>query len=121
MQIDQMDSAAIKKEIANAIRQNRLDDADSQLQQLYEMDPSAREQLIFPAIIAIQRGNVLDVLQHINSLPEDRCPEIKAICLNLLGDPTWHAYALALEDSSDPFIRKAMRQLLERPDDTIAH
>ncbi|MES2832516.1 MAG: HrpB1 family type III secretion system apparatus protein [Pseudomonadota bacterium] len=121
MQTDQIDSATMKKEIANAIRHNLLDDAESKLQQLYEIDPSAREQLIFPAIIAIQRGNVLDVLQHINSLPEDRCPEIKAICLNLLGDPTWHAYALALEDSPDPFIRKAMRQLLERPDDSATH
>jgi type III secretion protein HrpB1 len=35
--------------------------------------------------------------------------------LRSLGDPSWHSIAVAHEDDPDPYIRKAMRQLLERP------
>ncbi len=118
--IDELDASLLPGAVATAIREGRLDDADRLLAQLHVLDPATKEQLTFPAIIAIQRGQVLDVLQHINGLPEDRCPELKALCLNILGDPTWQGHAEALVDHHDPFVRKAMRELLGRPVEEVA-
>ena len=63
-------------------------------------------------------SDVRGAWQVVNGLPEDQNPELKAICLYLLEDPTWHSYAAALEDSSDPYIRRAMFALLGRAEET---
>ena len=103
--------------LADAIRNDRLDEAQALLAQLYEVHPAAQEVLVFPIVIAIRRGHALDALRHLNSLPDGRCDELKALCLYELGDPTWHSYAEAKADDSDPFIREAMRRMLGRPSD----
>ncbi len=109
------EAAALVQRLIASIRSNALDEAEALYTQLCEVRPAAaQDMLVFPTVIAIQRGRTLDALRYLNSLPEDRCPELKAICLRLLGDPTWHSYAETQVDAPDPYVRKAMRQLLGR-------
>jgi type III secretion protein HrpB1 len=105
--------AALAREVADAIRQGRLDEAQARLEALHAMDPATQDLLVFPTMIAIRRGRVREALQHIYTLDDDRCPELKALCLNLVGDPLWEGEARALMDTSPhPHVRRAMRQLL---------
>lgn len=105
--------ADLAREVADAIRQGRLDDAESLLEELHARDPATQDLLVFPVMIAIQRGRVREALQHIYTLDDDRCPELKALCLNLVGDPLWEGEARALLDHSPhPHVRRAMQQLL---------
>jgi type III secretion protein HrpB1 len=98
--------------IIECIRDNRLDEAQTRLEQLHDAHPPARELLVLPVALALARGHTHDAWQLVNGLPDDQSPELKAICLKLLGDPTWHGFATAHEDSADPFVRNAMRHLL---------
>ena len=97
-----------------ALKDDRLDEAESLYEILCKVIPES-ELLTFRVFLLIQQGRLLDALQFINEFPENRCPELKVICLNLLKDPTWQSLAESLEDSPDPAVRKAMRQVLERP------
>lgn len=106
--------SALTHTMVETLRDDRLDEADALYQQMCETHPHAHDMLVFPVLIAIQRGQALEALQHVNSLPTDRCPELRALCLRMLGDPSWHGEATALLDSPDPAIAKAMRQLLGR-------
>lgn len=99
--------------LVEAIRDDRLDEAESLLDQLNELDPETEEYLIFPVLIAIQRGYITEALQYLNTLGEDTAPELKALCLNILGDPTWHYHAQSCLESDDLHVRKAMRALLQ--------
>jgi type III secretion protein HrpB1 len=112
--IEQSDAGFLAPMIAAAIREGRLDDADRLLEELHILHPASKENLTFQVMIAIQRGRVLDALQHINGLPDDQCPELKTLCLKILGNPIWEGHAEALLDHHDPFVRKAMRELLGR-------
>jgi len=111
---DQPDTKPLVKALVEAIEGDRLDEARTLLDELYEINPAAREVLVFPTIIAICSGQALDALRHINSLPEGRCDELKALCLYALGDPTWHRYAEEKANDPNPMIREAMLQLLGR-------
>ncbi len=105
--------AALAREVADAIRQGRLDEAEARLEELHALDPATQDLLVFPTMIAIRRGRVREALQHIYTLDDDRCPELKALCLNLVGDPLWEGEARALLDHSPhPHVRRAMQQLL---------
>lgn len=104
--------SALTRTMVESLRDDRIDEADALYQQMCEMHPAAQDMLVFPVLIAIQRGQALDALRHINSLPSDRCPELRALCLHMLGDPQWHGEATALLASPDPAIRTAMQQLL---------
>jgi hypothetical protein len=107
------DVATQAREVAHAIRQGRLDDAEAALAELHALDPATEDLLVFPVMIAIQRGRVRDALRHIYTLDDDRCPELKALCLNLIGDPLWEGQARALLDTSPhAHVRLAMQQLL---------
>ena len=46
----------LSKAMVEAIKDDRIDEADGMFQSLCELDPSCEELLIFPAVIAIQRG-----------------------------------------------------------------
>jgi DNA-binding SARP family transcriptional activator len=96
-----------------AIRDNRLDEAEVMLEELNTLDPDTEEHLIFPVLIAIQRGYITEALQYLNGLGEDAHPELKALCLNILGDPTWHYHANTALQSEDSYVREAMEELLE--------
>ena len=100
--------------MVETLRDGRIDEAETLYHQLCEMNPVAREMLVFPVMIAIQRGQAMDALRFIGTLPPDRCPELRALCLQVLGDPTWYGEAMVLLDSPDAGVRKAMQQLLAR-------
>jgi type III secretion protein HrpB1 len=108
------DASVMARALTECIKANRLDEAETLMQRLHELHPATRHVLAFPVMILIQRGRRHEAWHLVNSLPENDSPELKALCLRLLGDPAWASYATAHEDSSDPFVRKAMRQLLGR-------
>ena len=110
----EFDPKQAARDLAAAIKDDRLDEAEALYEALCEV-MNEDDLVAFRVFITIKRGRVLEALQFISSLPEDRCPELKAICLHLIKDPTWHSVAESLEDSTDPTVRKAMRQLLQRP------
>ncbi|QHI99720.1 hypothetical protein GT347_18100 [Xylophilus rhododendri] len=95
-----------------ALREHRLDEAEQLFAELGDADSRVKNLRVFPVLLAIQRGRPLDALQFVNSLPGDPCPELRALCLRLLGDPRWQGEAATLLDSSDPEVGKAMRELL---------
>jgi type III secretion protein HrpB1 len=111
------DAVHLAQTVVDCIKAAQLDEAEMRLEHMYASHPETREILIFPVMIAIQRGRPRDAWQIVNGLPDERCPELKALCLRLLGDPTWHGYAVAYENSADPYVRKSMRQLLGNPVD----
>ena len=106
--------AALATALVDAIRDDRLDEAETLLEELNARSPETQEYLIFPVLIAIQRGYIKEALQYLNeNLEEDAAPELKALCLNILGDPTWHLHAQRGLDCEDEHVRLAMRQLLQ--------
>lgn len=105
---------ALVQAMIDAINADRLDEADTLFAKLCDVNPAARDVLIFPTLIAIRRGHALDALHRINGLPEGTGTELKALCLYALGDPTWHRYAEEKADDPDPYVREAMRHLLGR-------
>ncbi len=110
---------SLRQDIGHAIRAGRLVEAEAKLQVLAELEPDSRALLVLQSMLGIRLGQVLDVVRRLNQLPDDAVPEMKALCLKLIGDPTWYGYATALEDSPDPSIRKAMRGLLGRPEEVV--
>ncbi len=111
------EAETVARNMVEALRDNRLDEAQSLLNELNVLKPEVKDFLIFPVLIAIQRGQVREALQLVNDQPEDSCPELKALCLYILEDPSWQGIAESLEDSGDANVRQAMRQLLGRPVD----
>lgn len=107
--------AQLARDMVQDIRKGRLSAAEAKYHELCQMSPSCADLLAFPVVIAIQRGQVREALQQLNTLPDDPCPELRALCLYLIGDPSWYGIAISLEDSEDPTVRKAMRELLKRP------
>jgi type III secretion protein HrpB1 len=108
---------ALARAMVQALRQGEIDQAEALLQELYQLHPPAEQLLVFPALIAIQRGQAQEALQFIHQLPEGSAPELQALCLYILGDASWQGCAQALEEHGDPHVRKAMRQLLGRPEE----
>jgi type III secretion protein HrpB1 len=106
------DATALARSVVAHICGGRLDEAEATLALLHERLPASRDVLAFPVMIALQRGRPHDAWQLVNHLPDDQCPDLKALCLRMLGDPLWHGYATAHADSPDPHVRKAMRELL---------
>lgn len=103
---------AMAQAVIERLQQDQADEAEVLLGQMHDAYPETRDFLIFPVTIALMRGRPHDAWQLVNGLPEERSPELKALCLKMLGDPSWHGYATAHEDSPDPFVRHAMRKLL---------
>jgi len=106
-------AAALAIKLVDAITDNRLDEAETLLEELNSLQPDTEEYLVFPVLIAIQRGYIKEALQYLNTLGENTAPELKALCLNILGDPTWNYHARDCLESDDPTVRKAMRELLQ--------
>ena len=104
-------------DILEALRLDHADEAHARFQRLRENDDRARDLLVIPVLIAIQRGEALDALRMIDDHPPGHSPGLRALCLRVLGDPSWHGEATALLESEDPAVVKAMRELLSLPDD----
>lgn len=107
------DVAELGTALVEAITDARLDEAELILDRLNSVDPSTEAYLIFPVIIAIQRGHIAEALQYLNSLEPNTAPELKALCLYILGDPLWHSFAQEALQSDDPHTRQAMRELMQ--------
>ena len=107
-------------QLVDALRRGRLDEAESLYLHLGEQNPGTLDLLAIPVLIAIQRGQLHEALRMVDQQPAGHSPELRALCLRVLGDPSWHGEATALlASSSDPVIARAMRQLLA-VDDTTA-
>jgi hypothetical protein len=106
-------AAALAIQLVDAITENRLDEAEILLDELNALQPDTTEYLVFPVLIAIQRGFIKEALQYLNTLGENTAPELRALCLNILGDPSWNYHARDCLESDDPSVRKAMRELLQ--------
>jgi type III secretion protein HrpB1 len=106
-------AAALAIQLVDAITENRLDEAETLLDELNALQPDTTEYLVFPVLIAIQRGFIKEALQYLNTLGENTAPELRALCLNILGDPSWNYHARDCLESDDPSVRKAMRELLQ--------
>jgi type III secretion protein HrpB1 len=115
-------SVALAHEMVHALHSDRLDEAEQKLNELLEscdLPPTDADLLVFHVAIAIQRGRVHDALCELNNLDEeDLRPELRAICLYLVGDPLWHGVASTVaETTGDEHVRLAMRQLLGQAGD----
>ncbi|PLZ03606.1 hypothetical protein CY652_04250 [Burkholderia sp. WAC0059] len=114
---DSTDASIIVQALAQCLEDDRPDEAEALMQRLHDLHPATRSVLIFPVMIAIRRGRPHEAWQLVNTLPDDQSPELKALCLYVLQDPSWHSYATEHADSPNPVVRKAMRQLLGMPFD----
>ena len=101
--------------LAETIKSNELDEAEAMLQDLQADHPEPDDLVVFSVIIAVQRGRTREMLRSLEEQPEDKFPELRALCLYMLGEPTWHGVAMSLEDSDDPYVRRSMQQMLGRP------
>lgn len=111
-------AAELARTLVERILENALDEAERLLDQLNDTHPETRRHIIFPVMLAMQRGRLHDAWQLVNGLPDEEAGPLKALCLRRLEDPSWHGYAEANRDHSDPYVRKAMRKLLGCEEET---
>ena len=103
--------------LRGALADGRIGDAESTWNLLQDAGDLAPESQSVPALILLAQGDTLAALQRLNELPGDLCPQLRVLCLRMLGDPSWHGEALALEDHPNPEIQSAVRRLLDDPRD----
>jgi type III secretion protein HrpB1 len=111
---DNTDARGLVRPMVAALRDGRLDEAEAMLDQISVVYPTPDDLVVFAVLIAIQRGQCREALCHLEALPGDAHPELKAFCLYLLGEPCWEGMAQTLEDSPDQSVRLAMKALLGR-------
>lgn len=104
-------------QMEEALRDDRIDEAQALWEQLCSAFPQARAFVVFPVLISIQRGRIQEALYMIEESKDFPSPDLKALCLYLLHDASWHGYATDLAESSpEPYVRQAMLRLLGRAD-----
>ena len=123
MQKNPMEMVAMARGVADAIRENRIDEAETLLDELSAIYPEPEDLAVFGVVIAIQRGQAREALWALEDLYGDKHPELKALCLNVLGEPTWEGLAREVDDdaAADPTVRRAMQQLLGRRTEELQH
>lgn len=108
-------AAELCASVIDAIRENRLDEAESLLKQLGAIHPNVDDFRVYHVIIAIQRGNAREALRELEETPGNKHDALKALLLKYLGEPHWEGMARELAGSPDPSVRTAMQQLLGQP------
>lgn len=108
-------TVAMAHAMVEAIRDGRLDEAETLLDELRPLVPDPDEFLVFPVIIAIQRGQVVQALHFLAGFDDDKAAVLKALCLSIIGEPAWQGLAMQAIDSPDPHVRRAARQLCSLP------
>jgi type III secretion protein HrpB1 len=99
-----------------AIREDRVDEAEVLLDELRRHDPVEGARPLYATMVALGRDDARGALQALYGA--DDAPELRAVCLRVLGDPTWEGLAGSLADESeDRQVRAAMRNLLGRDDE----
>jgi type III secretion protein HrpB1 len=110
-------ASEVRLALRDALSGLRLDEAKSAYEELTEklgFDPDSDGMLPSRVMIGIFDGRVRDMLQMLNDLGEDRALGLKAVCLQIMGDPLWEGLALHLaETSQDAGVRSTMETLLE--------
>jgi type III secretion protein HrpB1 len=106
----------LKRQLQKSLREFEFADAENAYSELtgqWGLDPDSDEMLPSRVMIGIFDNRLLEMLQMLNGLGEDRAPDLKAICLQMLGDPLVEGIAERVEETSeDPDIRRSMRSLL---------
>ena len=110
------DAVGITRAAIDALQNDRLDEAHVLIEKLHAVYPDPDTLMVFTVLLAIQRGAAREALRELEALPGVAHAELKALCLFVLEEPSWQGHAQGLEHSEDPFVRRAMRQLLGRPD-----
>jgi len=109
-------AAPVTRTVIECLLDGKFDEASTLVEQMHDMYPSTRDNLTLPVMIALKRGRLHDAWLLVSGLPDDCHPELKALCLKMLDDPTWRGYAENHENSDDPCVRSIMRRLLGRQD-----
>jgi len=108
--------AALAQRMTQALEENRTDEAEIILNEIAEfmnLPPDDEDTQAFRIMLTIQRGRPMDALVALNNLGDQRLPELRALCLQRIGDPLWEGVANSvLQDTSNEQVRLAMRQLL---------
>jgi predicted Zn-dependent protease len=99
----------IERKIRDSIQAGSLDLAEAAIEQLREVDPKSPAVSLGGALLLISRGQVHEALRLLNTGDH---PHARALCLYLMGDPSWEGLALAYQHDNDVNVREAMRSLL---------
>jgi hypothetical protein len=112
------ENVAVVTSMVQALCAGRLEEAEHKLAEVGEAcgrSPDDENILVFRVLIAVQKGAALEALCYLNNLEHDPRPELRALCMNRLGDPLWQGLASELAESSPkPRVRDAMNVLLGR-------
>ena len=103
----------LRAQLELALGRQEVDQAGRLIDELTELDPAAKNVLLPRVFWLLQSGRAADALHLLNEFGEDVCPELRAVCLKGLGDPTWEGLALSLRETGGPAVRLAMAQLLD--------
>jgi Bacterial type III secretion protein (HrpB1_HrpK) len=96
------------------LRKQRSNDAHQQLENLAKRDAKDSIRTIFPTTLALARNDATRALQAIQE-GGPTVDVLRAICLYVLGDPSWQRLAESIvESGEDPVAREAMCRLLGR-------
>lgn len=90
--------------VSRGIQDGNLDDAEEVLSALKVLSPGLHAIDEFLPYIAIKRGMAREALQMYAASPSDdsKWHAMTALCLRLLGDPTWHWHATQAIEKNDP-------------------
>lgn len=109
--------SGLKRELRDAARNFRFSAAEviyEELTQECGVDPDSDDMLAPRVMIGLRNDRLLEMMQMLNGLGEDRALNLKAICLQMLGDPSWDGMAQHVEETTDdPRIRRSMQSLLK--------
>lgn len=100
--------------VIDAIKSGSLALAAARLQEVNATADTARVCMILQVLIFIGSGRSLEALHHVNAADANDYPELRALCLFVLGDPSWEGLANSMRDSDNRYVRAAMQVLLCR-------
>lgn len=110
-------AAGYKTRSKLAHREQRLSDVHQQLDGPARRDTKDSTRTIFPTTLALARNDAVGALQAIQE-GGPTVDALRAICLHVLGDPSWQKLAESiLQSAGDPAAREAMSHLLGREPD----
>jgi type III secretion protein HrpB1 len=102
----------LRAQLRLALGRQEVDEAEHLIDELTELDPTAKNDPLPRVFWLLQCGRPLDALHLLNDCGDAAFPELRAVCLKGLGDPTWQGLASSLCETSGPVVRLAMAQLL---------
>ena len=107
----------LRAQLRDAFAERRTDDVGRLIEELAILDPGSVNDPLPRVFWLVQGGRVREALQFLNDIGgEDAWPELRAVCLRNLGDPSWQGLAQALLENGTPVVRQAMAQLLAETD-----